>query len=390
MDLFLWNCQGASGKPFHRVLKNLLQVYKPNVMGIFEPKVSGHQANTICSKLGFSDWVRVEAVTQFGHSLWVFAPVYGSPTHHLRRWLWRELSQSKRGQNGPWLVAADFNSVTSKAETSNYSSYSAQRSSDFVTWIQDEGLIDLGFSGPKLTWVKDGSTDAIKWARLDRALCNLEWRIRFPEATVEHLPRIASDHAPLLAAWLAHDDLSKTVQRLWCADQNLLANVQQVAAGLSTWNREVFGNKLRLELEEILYQEELLWFQQSREDWITSGDRNTAYYHAAATVRRARNRVARLLDNNGAWITDDAKLRDHIQKFYINLFTECREVTDAQILEARFPRLRRIDWTLFNRQVTKDEVYGAVCDMKPSKAPGPDGLPAWFYQHTWEVTGDSI
>ncbi|XP_019168818.1 PREDICTED: uncharacterized protein LOC109164726 [Ipomoea nil] len=222
--------------------------------------------------------------------------------------------------------------------------------------------------------------------------------------------------------WLTHEDLGKTVRCLWSTDHNLMANVQQVAAGLSAWNREVFGNihkrkkvilsrlsgiqkvlaenmhrglfkleqKLQLELEEILYQEELMWFQRSREDWITSGDRNTAYYHAAATVRRARNRVARLLDNNGTWITNDSELKDHIQHFYINLFTDCREVAEGQLLEARFPRLRRIDWTIFNREVTKEEVHEAVYDMKPFKAPGPDGLPAGFYQHTWDVIGDSV
>ncbi|XP_019200243.1 PREDICTED: uncharacterized protein LOC109193865 [Ipomoea nil] len=449
-SFILWICYSGTAKGRVDGLSTApLNTFSRNISPIFWASLSQkclatrltRFARSLGSRTGFVLKPLVLAmVTQFGYPPWVFAPVYGSPTHHLRRRLWRELSQSKRGVSGSWLVAGDFNSVTSKEETSNYISFSTQRSSDFVTWIQDECLIDLGFSGPKLTWVKDGSTAAYKGARLDRALCNLDWRIRFPEASVVHLPRIASDHAPLLvrlqggrqhshnkhflfqAAWLTHEDLGKTVQRLWSADQNLLANVEQVATGLSAWNREVFGNihkrkkiimsrlsgiqkvlaenmhrglfkleqKLRLELEEILYQEELMWFQKSREEWITSGDRNTAYYHAAATVRRGRNRVARLQDSNGAWITTDSELRKHIQQFYINLFTDCREGAEGQPLEAHFPRLRHIDWAVFNREVTKEEVHEAVCDMKPFKAPGPDGLPAGFYQHTWDVTGDNI
>jgi hypothetical protein len=34
--------------------------------------------------------------------------------------------------------------------------------------------------------------------RLDRGFCNHDWRIKFFEATVEHLVRRHSDHNPLL------------------------------------------------------------------------------------------------------------------------------------------------------------------------------------------------
>ncbi|XP_019160127.1 PREDICTED: uncharacterized protein LOC109156749 [Ipomoea nil] len=414
----------AGGKSFLRALKNLLKVYKPDILGLFEPKVSGVQADNICKKLGFSDRVRVEAlgfsggiwvfwkspaqvtvlythpqfillqVASAGQSPWFFAPVYGSPTHHLRRRLWRDLRQSSRSITGPWLTAGDFNSVVQREETMNYSSFSSQRSSDFVNWIQEEGLIDLGFSGPKLTWIKDGSSDSIKGARLDRALCNTAWRTRFPDALV---------------------------QKEWKSYLDIPSNVSNLANKLTDWNRSEFGNifirkrmllarlggiqsrleisfhrglaklkrKLRAELEETLYHEELLWFQKSREEWIASGDRNTAFYHAAATVRKSRNVVTRLMDNLGSWITEENELKRHIQSYYINLFTRDDSIS-AQSGTASFPRLNSRAWRIFNRPITKEEVHTALTDMKPYKAPGPDGYPAAFYQKTWEVTGDSL
>lgn len=48
-------------------------------------------------------------------------------------------------------------------------------------------------------------------------------------------------------------------------------------------------NKLKTELDEVLYQEVLLLFQKSHEEWIASGDRNTKFYHASIVVRRSQN-----------------------------------------------------------------------------------------------------
>ncbi|KAL4361200.1 hypothetical protein GQ457_04G029180 [Hibiscus cannabinus] len=45
-------------------------------------------------------------------------------------------------------------------------------------------------------------------------------------------------------------------------------------------------SKLLIELESILDQEELLWKQKSRSDWIRFGDRNTKYYHAKAQNKK--------------------------------------------------------------------------------------------------------
>lgn len=84
--------------------------------------------------------------------------------------------------------------------------------------------------------------------------------------------------------------------------------------------------KLVDEYQEILYQEELMWYQRSREDWIVSGDRNTKYYHIATAVRKSRNTVLSLKHDNEDWITDNDLLKAHVSSYYMTLFTDSSDV----------------------------------------------------------------
>lgn len=148
--------------------------------------------------------------------------------------------------------------------------------------------------------------------------------------------------------------------------------------------------KLRTELEEILYQEEVMWFQKSREQWITSGDRNTSFYHAATMVRRARRGVEALKDDNGIWITDPVSLKDLIRNYYNDLFREENSCDVANAPRGTFPKLPDHVWKEFNAPCSQEEIRKAVFDMTPFKAPGPDGLGACFYQNTWNTTRNTI
>ena len=107
---------------------------------------------------------------------------------------------------------------------------------------------------------RDLYTSTFKGARLDRALCNVDWKLKFEGELVSHLPNLNSDHFPLLvtldgdgttstraslrfeAAWLTHLNVKEVVRSLWSEQASFGENLHSVAEGLSIWNKECFGN----------------------------------------------------------------------------------------------------------------------------------------------------
>ncbi|XP_031097105.1 uncharacterized protein LOC116001364 [Ipomoea triloba] len=311
--------------------------HNPDILCLLETKTSGNNADDICINLGYAKWARVEALgfsggiwilwneefkidilhshPQFVHlqvernmgRICILSVVYGSPSVHLRRRLWRSLNRSKLNIFAPWLVAGDFNAVVSNDETSSPDNSGHVRNSDFKTWIYEEELIDLGFSGQKFTWKRGKAESTFKGARLDRALCSFDWIEKFPNTKVSHLTTLYSDHCPVLieidkpriftqnpfkfqGAWPRHPKFLDAVREAWKQDETAWANKDSMTNKLKDWNRNTFGNihhrksrllkrldgiqnhidqvnhsgilrlerKIRRELEEVLHQEEIM------------------------------------------------------------------------------------------------------------------------------------
>ncbi|XP_031110533.1 uncharacterized protein LOC116014727 [Ipomoea triloba] len=222
------NCQGAASKEFRRALLLLMNKVKADVVGLMESRISGNVADKVCKSFGFDNWVRVEAVG-FSGGIWVLwknnvnveiiatnpqfiltritkgderlglvSFVYGSPANNLRSKLWENLSNDKLPLHAEWLTVGDYNAVTSMEDVSNKDKFHAHRCTGMRNWIFKEGLIDIGFFGARYTWTRGRDNATFTGARLDRALCKMEWITQYPTTKVTHLTRICSDHSPLL------------------------------------------------------------------------------------------------------------------------------------------------------------------------------------------------
>ncbi|XP_024042959.1 uncharacterized protein LOC112099735 [Citrus clementina] len=346
-----------------------------------EPRISGIKADDFIKKSGFACSNRVEAEgfsggiwllwrsfieveVSINHSQcihfkfcknkvfmsWVTA-VYASPNPMLRRQLWDRMENIASSIQGPWLIGGDFNSILYASEKQGGVGRNSGVCNLFRKWYDGHQIFDLNFKGPRFTWSR-----GLLFKRLDRALYNNEWLLKYTENSVLHLPKVASDHRPVLvrfardraghkrnrpfrflAAWLTHDQFNNFVKRVWNPQTNYSIAASHFVQEVQAWNCDVFGNifqrkrrllawingiqatlekyssrslmhleaRLRNELETVMSQEEILWLQKSRKDWLLHGDRNTNFFHQKTITRRRRNRIEAIRESSGNWLYDE-------------------------------------------------------------------------------------
>ncbi|XP_047978445.1 uncharacterized protein LOC125220328 [Salvia hispanica] len=131
---------------------------------------------------------------------------------------------------------------------------------DFAETIADCQLLDVGANGSKFTWARGDTLE-----RLDRVLIGEGWANLFESTRVSNLPRILSDHCPLLIRcqipgprakpsfrfqnmWVRHSSFLKEVERSWREETgtsgmiNIQIKLSRLKKNLRIWNRVVFGN----------------------------------------------------------------------------------------------------------------------------------------------------
>ncbi|KAJ6418599.1 hypothetical protein OIU84_001878 [Salix udensis] len=225
-DFATWNVRGAGKVKCASTIKDFKKVYAIDVFVVLEPRISGSKALNVTTNLGFSHYHIVDAIGYSGgvwllwngssvslqviahasqsitalvhvrNKCWLLTVVYANSNPRIRESLWTYFDGLAKTSNLPWLVMGDFNDISCASEKcgGNFDS----RGSAFVDWIGRNQLIDLGFSGSKFTWCNKRNVEGIIWKRIDRGLSNIAWRLMFPEAHLSHLPRINSDHCPIM------------------------------------------------------------------------------------------------------------------------------------------------------------------------------------------------
>ncbi|KAL4311976.1 hypothetical protein GQ457_01G025270 [Hibiscus cannabinus] len=317
-----------------------------------------------------------------------FTFIYASPARYKRRDLWEQLMALNPRRDIPWALGGDLNVIGNSTERRGGSGRNSRGCPIFADFMFKSGLMDMGFSGPEFTWNRGDL-----YQRLDRFICNSTWYSIFPASEVHHLQRIGSDHCPILldtgnsnrmstmrpyrflAAWNDHPSFNELLESSWSKGDTLEEKISWFQQNSSKWNSTVFGHigkrkstllarlrgiekslvksessfllnlesELKAELDEVLKQEESFWQQKSRTNWVSKGDRNTAYFHASTMIRRRHNTVRRLELSDGQWCNDTRKLKSHALQFYQSLFSSQPRSKESEPVRHNFHQFSKTE-----------------------------------------------
>ena len=204
----------------------------------------------------------------------------------------------------------------------------------------------------------------------------------------------------------------------WCSCQHadvvdsVMGRLHACGGQLMQWNKEFFGNvsveiaKLKKilkslkdapsrrtilqQIRELRNKEEILWWQRARSDYLKYGDANTCWFPYRANIRRSRNHIDYLVDNNGVKRSDPNDMEHIIVQYFSNLFSSSAPLAMDEVLSSVCPRVTLDMNETLCQPYTKLEIETALFQMHPHKAPGPDGMNPYFFQKFWDILDNEV
>ncbi|KAK4384138.1 hypothetical protein Sango_3088000 [Sesamum angolense] len=350
MNAAFWNVRGLNRRDHQVAVKELVNEFRLNFLGLLETRVSA--VNVMRVQTFLPQWSWFTDYDMPGNRIWIAwddelldvdvlnldvqfihcrinircahlsvlaTVVYGANDSVSRRGLWQSLvTLADSISDEPWIVGGDFNTVVDMSEVCGASADIHLAMNEFRDCILGTGLIHLPVQGELFSWHNCSEGDRSLWKRLDRLLVNDAWLRLWPNLHYQCLNARTSDHSPLV---LRGDTDKHTVSHASTTSQDPM--VKRGGSMLS--------------------------------DILPKGRYETGIQ--AATARGDRR-------------------REFIDLRYLRPWA--RHVLTQEESQALV------------QSVTREEIKDAFFDIAEDKAPGPDGYSSGFSKAAWPVIGEEM
>ncbi|GKB92256.1 putative RNA-directed DNA polymerase, partial [Tanacetum coccineum] len=338
-----------------------------------------------------------------------FLNVYAPQAGPLKEALWSSLESLLAAFNITWIIFGDFNVVRLPDERLG-SRLNIGEANVFNDFIYRCGLFDFPLGGRKFTrFDREGS----KASKLDRFLVNQHFFDHWNDASVTVLPRLLSDHSPILLKvgspnfgpkpfkvfdkWLKVDEFHNLVASSWNnaytsrpPDTLLKNKLRSLRLDIKKWvversesdnrhreslNMNLLGWDKKVEEGSIDYHDiakreewimDILRLDRLRNEdlkqkcrfrWAVEGDENSRFFHSILKKKYAKCSI-KGIHINGIWVDSPEDIKDAAFEHFASRFKE---------------------------QIIHQEVKAAVWDCAGTKAPGPDGFNFNFIKTFWDL-----
>jgi hypothetical protein len=306
--------------------------------------------------------------------------------------------------------------------------------------------VDIRTSNGQFTWNNKINLHHQVATRLDRFLVSESIILQGLALEGNILPWGGSDHWPVRLEenfqatpknrpfrfekfWIDHPTFKENIKAWWQEEIQeqgtkmfrLQKKLKHIKEKLKKWNKEVFGNidqakklieermerlqeqciqegyteerkkeenQLLQDWEARCKQEETLWRQKSRVQWLKEGERNTKFFHRSTIARRSHNKILKIRDQDGIERESHQDIENTLVKHFQEIAKEPNlDRTEAiQRIVRHIPKLVTEEHNVnLCKPISKEEVDQVIQEMPNGKAPGPDGFTVDFFKACWDV-----
>ncbi|XP_042038361.1 uncharacterized protein LOC121784262 [Salvia splendens] len=383
----IWNAQGIANSRTQGTLKNMIDMYSVMFAAVIEPQTDPRPSfysrrfglQFGCANISGKIWIfahrdwDIEVVYDSDQVLHVrvtaaifpvpihLSIVYAKCTRVGRYSLWDKLREISLLTDGsPWLVGGDFNIFLTEDERRGGTSERHGEMMDFADAIAECQLFDPGFDATRVT----------------------------------HLPRISSDHAPLLVRCQASLQIPRP-------------SFSSSSIGLKVSSRDVFGNIF----ESLREAEEAVTLAQAAYDgdptpthraelnrctaeYVVRTRMEEDFWKQKAAIRWVRQKRVKsrihVIQAGGQSLTSEEEIRQSAVGFFQQLLTSDIEQLGQPDLDILHSLPDSVDRPGLCAVPDSDEVRAAVFGISGDSASGPDGFSSLFFQRCWDIVGADV
>nr|XP_023891716.1 uncharacterized protein LOC112003738 [Quercus suber] len=254
--------------------------------------------------------------------------------------------------------------------------------------------MDLGYRGADFTWCNMQDGENRIQLRLDRALANTEWLGKFDGMRVYHLVDSTSDHCALLltdtpphrvsnakrfhfeALWTKNEECRNIIESSWgmgvdlSTPEGIMENLKRCASELSSWSTTVYGHIPKK-----------IQSKRNTLSALTQQDKNGELSTEIRNLRRVLNEL---------WCDEKEIIARAVVDYFENIYSTAFPTRIEDVVNAIPTKVTEDMNESLSRDLTREEVATALKLIHPTKAPGPDGMSAIFYQKYWSIVGNSV